>query len=93
MEELAKEYVSDPSLIWALSIAVCALVLGIIWLVRFILFKMTPVLQNVATSNTTLSNTLSNVATNLKENSEATRALTAEQKLLNQRMELQYKRP
>ena len=93
MEDLAKQYVTDPSLIWGLSFAVVVLGAGIIWLVRFILFKMIPVLQNVATSNITLSQTLSTLSLNLKENSEATNALIQEQKLLNQQLQLTIKKP
>lgn len=92
MEDLAKQYVTDPSLIWGLSFAVVVLGSGIIWLVRFILFKMIPVLQNVATSNITLSQTLSTLSLNLKENSEATNALIQEQKLLNQQLQLSIKK-
>lgn len=88
MEEVANKYIADPNLIWALSIAVIALTVGIIWLVRFILFRMIPVLQNVATSNTTLSTTLESVNSNIKENTIATNALTSEQKLLNQQMQI-----
>lgn len=92
MEDIAKQYVSDPSLILGLSFAVVVLGAGIIWLVRFILFKMIPVLQNVATSNITLSQTLSTLSHNLQENSEATNALIQEQKLLNQQLQLTIKK-
>lgn len=88
MEEVAKQYIADPSLIWGLSFAVVALAIGIIWLVRFILFKMTPVLQEVAVSNVTLSKALDTLSKNLLENSEVTEQLIREQQLLNQQMNI-----
>ena len=83
MDEVAQKYIADPNLVWGLSIAVLVLVIAIGWLTRYILFKVIPVLQNVATSNITLSNSLTSLSANLKENSRATEGLTQEQKLLN----------
>lgn len=83
MDEVAQKYIADPNLVWGLSIAVLALVVAIGWLTRYILFKVIPVLQNVATSNITLSNSLTSLSANLTENSRATEGLTQEQKLLN----------
>lgn len=88
MEELAKEYVSNPSLIWGLSFAVVALSVGIIWLIRFILFKMITVLQSVASSNIELSNSLSTLADNIKDSTNATRSLITEQALLNNQLQI-----
>lgn len=88
MDEVTSKYISDPSLVWGLSIAVIVLAIAAGWLIRFIFFKVLPVLEKVATSNIILSNSLTALSTTLKENSKATEGLTTEQRLLNQQLQI-----
>lgn len=92
MEAVTQKYLSDPTLVWGLTIAVIALFALVIWLIKFQLNKMIVVLESVATSNLKLTTALSELRTSIEEGTEATTGLLQEQKLLNQQLQISINR-
>lgn len=45
MQEVTNKFMTDPSLLWGLVIAVITMAVALIWLVRWILNKLLPVLE------------------------------------------------
>lgn len=45
MQEVTDRFIADPNLLWGLVIAVITMAVALIWLVRWILNKLLPVLE------------------------------------------------
>lgn len=86
MDEFAKNYIENPTLVIGLSIVVISLGGFLYWLVRWILNKMLTTLNNNTEAMTMFAATAKHLNESIDKNTNVMSSIVTEQKLINQRL-------
>lgn len=87
MEDLTTNYIQNPTLVIALSIAVVCGAIALVWLGKWILNKLIPVLENNTSAFTSVKNSVDKFQETVEKSSAIMANLATEQKLLNQQLQ------
>ena len=87
MEDLAKDYIQNPTLVIALSIGVVCGAIVLVWLGKWILNKLIPVLENNTAAFTSVSKSVEKFQITVEQSNSIMANLATEQRLLNQQLQ------
>lgn len=87
MEDLTTNYIQNPTLVIALSIAVVCGAIALVWLGKWILNKLIPVLENNTSAFTSVKNSVDKFQETVERSNAIMTNLATEQKLLNQQLQ------
>jgi hypothetical protein len=92
MDDIAKNYIENPTLVIALSIGIMSIFGFSVWLIRWILVKLISTLNNNTAAMTNVSTSTAELKQAIVENTTVMGALVTEQKLVNMQLQQTIKK-